>query len=679
MPGGVKAGEVYLDLSINKKDYNNQLNGIERAAHGIASKLKAAFAVGSIAAFGKKCLELGSDLQEVQNVVDVTYRTMSESVNQFARDAMTSYGLSETMAKRYAGTFGAMAKAFGFTERQAYEMSTTLTGLAGDVASFYNISQDEAYTKLKAVFSGETEVLKDLGIVMTQTALDQYALANGFGKTTSAMSEMEKVSLRYAFVQSQLSAATGDFARTQNSWANQSRILALQAQSAMAAVGQGLINLLTPAIKAINAVMSKVVRLAQMFRDFTASIFGDASGGGISAGGGETIVGKMADDLSSATGAASKLGGAATGAGSGLKAASRSAKELKRTLEGFDQVIKVTDNSKNSSGASGGTGTGGTGTGGGAGAAGAAMSDTAETAEQSTSKLSAATQKLLEPAIKAWGRLAQSFGRFADTVKSAGVWIVNKVLIPIGKWTISKAVPAVFDLLAAVFDLLNEACKALTPTIQWLYDNILVPLGKWTGALIIGAIKLVTGALKGLTDWIRNNQEWFSTIVLAIGSFAGAFVGITKIVGVITKVIGAVKSFVTAFKTLKTAFSMASSIGALLKGLFIANPFGLIVVAISAAIAAGVLLYKNWDKVKAAVGRLKKAFMDFLKRLKNDFKNIPQYFAKPFETAKKRIQETFERIGDWFGDRYKDICDAFSGIKEFFAETFSNALSRLSE
>lgn len=117
-----------------------------------------------------------------------------------------------------------MANAFGFSEKESYKMSTALTGLAGDVASFYNISQDEAFTKLKSVFSGETETLKDLGIVMTQTALDQYALANGFGKTTSAMTEQEKVALRYAFVQQQLQNATGDFSRTSDQWANQIRI-----------------------------------------------------------------------------------------------------------------------------------------------------------------------------------------------------------------------------------------------------------------------------------------------------------------------------------------------------------------------------------------------------------------------------------------------------------------------
>lgn len=139
---------------------------------------------------------------------------MSKQVDTFAQGAAASFGLSETMAKKFTGTFGAMAKAFGFNEKAAYEMSTALTGLAGDVASFYNISQDEAYTKLKSVFTGETESLKDLGVVMTQSALDSYTLANGFGKTTKAMSEGEKVALRYKFVQDQLALASGDFIRT---------------------------------------------------------------------------------------------------------------------------------------------------------------------------------------------------------------------------------------------------------------------------------------------------------------------------------------------------------------------------------------------------------------------------------------------------------------------------------
>ena len=167
---------------------------------------------------------MGSDLAEVQNVVDVAFPNMSSKIDEFAKSAASSFGLSETMAKNFTGLFGSMAQGFGYSEKAAYDMATTLTGLSGDVASFYNISQDEAFTRLKSVFTGETIALKSLGIVMTEAALDQYALANGFGRTVNQMSEAEKVMLRYSFVQDKLNFAAGDFARTSGSWANQVKI-----------------------------------------------------------------------------------------------------------------------------------------------------------------------------------------------------------------------------------------------------------------------------------------------------------------------------------------------------------------------------------------------------------------------------------------------------------------------
>ena len=218
-------GQIGLDLGVNQNGFNKQMSGITSVAKKAGIALAAAFGIKKLISFGNQCIQLGSDLAEVQNVVDVTFSTMSKKVDEFARSAAGSFGLSETMAKKYTGTFGAMAKAFGFSESAAYDMGTTLTGLAGDVASFYNITQDEAYTKLKSVFTGETESLKDLGVVMTQSALDAYALANGFGKTTSKMTEAEQVALRYAFVQNQLSTASVDFARTSVGCANHVRLL----------------------------------------------------------------------------------------------------------------------------------------------------------------------------------------------------------------------------------------------------------------------------------------------------------------------------------------------------------------------------------------------------------------------------------------------------------------------
>lgn len=361
-------GSVIIDTRMDTSGVQNGVSAIKQSFNGLGSVVKkigvligGAFAVGKLAQFGKECIELGSNLAEVQNVVDVTFTTMSDKVNEFAKNAMASAGLSETMAKQYVGTFGAMSKSFGFSEQQAYDMSTALTQLTGDVASFYNISQDLAYIKLKSVFTGETETLKDLGVVLTQSALDQYALANGYGKTTSAMTEQEKVALRLAFVQKQLSAASGDFIRTSDSWANQVRVMQLQLQSLKATVGQGLINIFTPVLKVINTLLGKLATLANAFKSFTELITGKKSSGQTGASGaglaGTDVIADTADQYGEAADNAEKLADATNDTADATKKATKAAKGYLNPLDEINNYStdKNTDSSsKTPSGTTGG-------------------------------------------------------------------------------------------------------------------------------------------------------------------------------------------------------------------------------------------------------------------------------------------------------------------------------------
>lgn len=360
-------GSVIIDTRMDTSGVQNGVSAIRQSFNGLGSVVKkigvligGAFAIGKLAQFGKECVELGSNLSEVQNVVDVTFTTMSDKVNEFAKNAMTSAGLSETMAKQYVGTFGAMSKSFGFSEAQAYDMSTALTQLTGDVASFYNISQDLAYIKLKSVFTGETETLKDLGVVMTQSALDQFALANGYGKTTSAMTEQEKVALRLAFVQKQLSAASGDFIRTSDSWANQVRVMQLQLQSLKATVGQGLINLFTPVLRVINILLGKLATLANAFKSFTELITGKKSSGQTGASGaglvGTDAIADTADQYGDAANNAEKLADATNDTADATKKATKAAKGYLSPLDEINNYStdKSTDSSSKVPGATGG-------------------------------------------------------------------------------------------------------------------------------------------------------------------------------------------------------------------------------------------------------------------------------------------------------------------------------------
>ena len=339
-------GTISLDMVLNGTNFRKQLSNVQNQANSASQKMAAsfkkigaavaaAFSTAMIAKFAKSCIDLGSDLAEVQNVVDVTFTTMSDKVNEWAVNAQKAYGLSETMAKKYVGTFGSMAEAFGFTEQQSYDMATALAGLTGDVASFYNLSQDLAYTKLKSVFSGETETLKDLGIVMTQSALDNYALANGYGKTVKEMTEAEKVTLRYNFILGQLKNATGDFTRTQDSWANQTRILSLRFDSLKASIGQGLINALTPALKFLNSFMEKLNEVGEAFKKLTEKIFGNA-------GSADTSATLATDGMESITENANE-------ASNSLDNVTKSAEKAKGSLAGFDKLNVLSNNNSSSS------------------------------------------------------------------------------------------------------------------------------------------------------------------------------------------------------------------------------------------------------------------------------------------------------------------------------------------
>lgn len=345
-------GQIALDLVVNPSKFKSQMNGITKTAKASTGKLTsmfskvgvavaAAFSVKAIVNFSKECLQLGSDLAEVQNVVDVTFGSMSGAVDKWAKNAMTSFGMSEKVAKEYVGQLGAMSKAFGNSTQEAYNQATSLAGLVGDVASFYNLSTDEAFTKLKAVYTGETEGLKALGVVMTQTALDEYALAKGFGKTTKSMTEQEKVALRLAFVTDRLSGASGDFARTSDGWANQTRVLSLRFDALKASIGQGLINVLLPIVRLLNTILERLQVVADAFSDFMGNLFGHAG------------------STSSAVSAAA-VGSEAIS--SNLGNAESSAKAIKKSLAGFDQINILSSDSGDSSG--GGTSSGGISSGG---------------------------------------------------------------------------------------------------------------------------------------------------------------------------------------------------------------------------------------------------------------------------------------------------------------------------
>ena len=317
-------------------------------------------AVQAFGQFTKDAVTLGSDITEVENVVDVAFGKLKYKAYDFASTASKQFGLSELSAKQYTGTMMAMLKSSGVAQNAASNMSVTLAGLAGDIASFYNIDTDAAFYKIRAGISGEIEPLKQLGINMSVANMSAYALANGITKSWTSMTQAEQATLRYNYLMSVTKDAQGDFARTAGTWANQVRLLKLNIQSLSAVMGQGIIAAVLPAIKALNALMSKLMQAANAFRNFMYVLMGKKIKGAT-----KGVVNDLAGVGDSATDL-SGIGSAGDSASKGMNKASKAAKNLKKSLSvlPFDELNQLTDNTQ-SSGT--GLGTGGTGSGTGAG------------------------------------------------------------------------------------------------------------------------------------------------------------------------------------------------------------------------------------------------------------------------------------------------------------------------
>lgn len=342
MPGGtVDALNVKISADISKlqsglKKCVSQLTGLQTTTAKTANKMQssfskvgdsikkvagiigAAFAVNEIKKFGKAAIDAASDLAEVQNVVDTVFGSMSDNINAWSQSAMKAFGLSETSAKQFTSTMGAMLKSSGITGKTLETMSINMAALSADMASFYNLDSQTAFNKIRAGISGETEPLKQLGINMSVANLEAYALSKGITKSYQAMSQSEQMLLRYNYLLTVTADAQHDFERTSGGWANQTRILAENFNRLKTIIGQGLIQALTPLLNMLNTLIAKIVEFAQA----VAKAFG--------AGGEDGGMSGLSDD--------------AAGTAEGLEDADKAAKKLNNTLGGIDELNIVGDN-----------------------------------------------------------------------------------------------------------------------------------------------------------------------------------------------------------------------------------------------------------------------------------------------------------------------------------------------
>lgn len=534
-------GQIALELGIDSSQIVNQLTGASNKAakqattifSGLGKKIAAGLSIAAVTKFTKDCIEVGSDVTEVQNVVDTAFKDLSWQADQWASNAMTNFGLSELSAKKYMGVFGQMSNAMGITGKAALDMAENVTGLTGDVASFCNLGTDEAYTKLKSIWTGETETLKDLGVVMTQTNLDQYALNNGFGKTTAKMTEQEKVMLRYRYVTSALSNATGDFVKTQDSWANQTRILSLRFEQLKASLGKGFIALFTPILRGFNSLLAGLQKLADGFASFVQML----TGADIS-----SSIGSISADIA---GIGDDAGGAADNVSGIGDAAKKTAKDIEKSLAGFDQINKLTEPTDDSR--SSGSGTDST--------SGIGSVDLVPDVSGSTANVSSAisdmadkVKKALEPLkaisfdnlVSSLDNLKRAVQPLTEKLFSGLEWAYYNVLVPLASWYIEDLIPTYINTLADAFELLNTVLDVFNPVFESAWDNFFKPIAEWTGGIVVDVINSIGDAFLLVAGYLKEHEtdvkDWTDLYITPFFKTITDF--ITELYDLIKSVIG---------------------------------------------------------------------------------------------------------------------------------------------
>ena len=321
-----------------QKETKNWDQSVDDSSGTISSSLIGAFkAVTASAAFikisqmliqlGGESIQLASDLQEVQNVVDVTFgEEGSKQIEKWAKGATEQFGLTELQAKQYASTIGAMMKSGGMTEDQILDMSMSLAGLAADMASFYNLPFDEAFSKIQSGMAGMSMPLRQLGIDMTETTVSAWAMANGYETAFNKMSEQEQTMVRYQYLMSATADAQGDFARTSDSFANSQRRMATAFDTLKAQLGEALLPIATTVSNAVNDLLELLIyEPPETAFDVAAESMADAAGEAAKAQG---ILGYM-DKLTE------KYGEAATNTDEWAAALER----LKEVMPGVNEFI----------------------------------------------------------------------------------------------------------------------------------------------------------------------------------------------------------------------------------------------------------------------------------------------------------------------------------------------------
>ncbi|WP_225666737.1 transglycosylase SLT domain-containing protein [Lactococcus garvieae] len=280
------------------------------------------------------------------------------------------------------------------------------------------------------------------------------------------------------------------------------------------------------------------------------------------------------------------------------------------------------------------------------------------------------------PLLNGIKKLLESLRPLADNIGAGLEWFYKNVLLPLASFTIQDLIPAFLDALRGAIDLLNGVIEALKPAFKFFWDEFLKPLAEWTGGVIVDVLKGLGDVLSTIGDWLSEHGEGFSNFVIALGAFAAAI----KIIGAIGTIVEVLSGIFAFLGSIGGLGGILSAVGTAIGGI-VSILGGPITIAIAAAIAVGVLLYKNWDEIKEAAANLGKWIgekWDSIKKATGDaWDNVKKWTSEKWNDAKKAVSDTADSIGTKVSTKWDEIKkatgDAWDNVKKWTSEKWNDA------
>lgn len=651
MAKSTNVGAVDLDLELNSSNYDKQLNnkvkGTENAfssAFGkIAKVVGGAFAVKQVANFTKKCIDSASKVQSaftgLNSIVQGTGNSFSEAqdfIKKYTADGLVSIEETATAYKNLLSR--------GYDTSQ---IEDTLTRLKDSAAFGRQASYDlgEAVVTATEGLKNENSILVDNAGVTKNVAKMWEEYAKSIGKSSTALTQQEKIQAEYKGIMNETKFQVGDAANYTKTFAGQIQQLKFNFNQMTVAIGKVVTPIAQLFIPVINTAITAITKLFEKIQ-VVMSAFGL----------------KMPNVISKTT---NSIAGVGESSKTAAKDAVSSAKKMNKAFSGLDEIHTLSSN-KNSGGSTDNSNSGG-------GIIGASSSIVTPTIDSSSISSSVDNiMSFIEPLknisfdnlLNAFDLLKNSAKELGGTIWDGLKWIYFNLLVPLSKWTIEDILPSFLDILSGTLNILNKAIEDVKPLFGWLWESFLKPIANWTGGVITSVLQGIGDAL----NWISKNEIAMSIlegIGIAIGVIAGAIAiynGVMAVCNVVTGIFSAIMTVLT-------------------------SPITLVVLAIGALITIIILCVKHWDDIKNAcvkafetikttvqngVEKVKGFFNRIIDFVKNNWQGLLLFIVNPFAGAFKLLYDNCEGFRNTINNVLEKIKTAFSNAFNSIKTTISN-------